>query len=52
MHKDEMPFAAEAVVNLNYMDGSMDSVLDDGQGIELYQQLDEPWRRAGMHTVK
>ena len=30
----------------------MDSVLDDGQGIELYKQLDELWSKAGMHARK
>ena len=51
-HKDELPLAAEAVSKLTYMDDSMDSVLDDSQGIELYKQLDELWSKAGMHARK
>ena len=34
------------------MDDSMDSVLDDSRGIELYKQLDELWSKAGMHARK
>ena len=51
-HKDELPLAAEAVSNSTYMDDSMDSLLDDSQGIELYKQLDELWSKAGMHARK
>ena len=51
-HKDELPLAAEAVSKSTYMDDSMDSVLDDSQGIELYKQLDELWSKAGMHARK
>ncbi|XP_068738295.1 uncharacterized protein [Montipora capricornis] len=51
-HKDELPLAAEAVLKSTYMDDSMDSVLDDSQGIELYKQLDELWSKAGMHARK
>ena len=42
-HKDELPLAAEAVSKSTYMYDSMDPVLDDSQGIELYKQLDELW---------
>ena len=34
------------------MDDSMDLVLDNSQGIELYKQLDELWSKAGMHARK
>ena len=51
-HKDELPLAAEAVSKSTYMDDSMDSVLDDSQGIELYKQLEEVWSKAGMHARK
>ena len=51
-HKDDLPLAAEAVSKSTYMDDSMDSVLDDTQGIELYKQLDELWSKAGMHARK
>ncbi|XP_044182031.1 uncharacterized protein LOC122962848 [Acropora millepora] len=45
-HKDELPLAAEAVSKSTYMDDSMDSVIDDSQGIELYKQLDELWNAS------
>lgn len=51
-HKDELPLVAEALSKSTYMDDSMDSVLDDSQGIELYKQLDELWSKAGMHARK
>ena len=51
-HKDELPVAAEAVSKSAYMDDSMDSVLDDSQGIELHKQLEELWSTAGMHNRK
>ena len=51
-HKDELPLAAEAVSKSTYMDDSMDSVLDDSQGIELYKQLDELWNKVGMQAHK
>jgi len=51
-HKHELPLAAETVLKSTYMDDSMDSVLDDSQGIELYKQLDELWSRAGMYARK
>ena len=35
-----------------YMDDSMDSVLTDEEGIDLYKQLSELWEKAGMHTHK
>jgi len=51
-HKDELPLVEEAVSKSTYMDGSMDSVLDNSQSIELYKQLDELWSRAGMYALK
>ena len=35
-----------------YMDDSMDSVHDENQGIELYSQLSELWRKAGIYARK
>ena len=35
-----------------YMDDSLDSVQDDLQGIQLYQQLSKLWGEAGMRTHK
>ncbi|XP_015771452.1 PREDICTED: uncharacterized protein LOC107349781 [Acropora digitifera] len=51
-HRDELPLAAEAVSKSTYMDDSMDSVIDDSQGIKLCKQLDEMWSKAGMHARK
>ena len=34
------------------MNDSMDSVLDENQGIELYKQLSELWRKAGIYARK
>ena len=51
-HKDELPLPAEAVSKSTYMDDSMDSVIDDSQGIKLYKQLDELRSKAGMHARK
>ena len=30
----------------------MDSVVDESQGIKLYEELNQLWSRAGMHTHK
>ena len=49
-HKDELPLASETVSRSMYMDDSMDSVLDDNQGIDLYKELDKLWSRAGIHA--
>ncbi|CAC5423297.1 unnamed protein product [Mytilus coruscus] len=50
MMKDSYPRAAEAVLKSTYMDDSMDSVLNDQQGIELYNQLSQLWEKAGMYA--
>ena len=34
------------------MDDIMDLVPEENQGIELYSQLSELWRKAGMYTRK
>ena len=34
------------------MDDSMDSVLTDEEGIDLYKQLSELWEKAGIYTYK
>ncbi|CAC5424074.1 unnamed protein product [Mytilus coruscus] len=52
MMKDSYPRAAEAVLKSTYMDDSMDSVLNDQQGIELYNQLSQLWEKAGMYARK
>ena len=48
----EYPLAAETVLKSTYMDDSMDSVFDDQQGIELYRQLSQLWKGAGMRARK
>ena len=46
------PRAAETILKSTYMDDSMDSVMDEIKGIELYTQLSELWQKAGMHAHK
>ncbi|XP_071149222.1 uncharacterized protein [Mytilus edulis] len=52
MTKDSYPRAAETVLESTYMDDSMDSVINDEQGIELYNQLSQLWAKAGMYARK
>ena len=51
-HEAEFPMAVDTVLKSTYMDDSMDSVMNDEQGVELYQQLSELWKKAGMHAHK
>lgn len=51
-HEDEFPMAAETILESTYMDDSMDSTQDEQEGIEIYRQLSELWRKAGMHARK
>ena len=44
--------ASETILKSTYMDDSMDSVQNDMQGIQLYQQLSKLWEEAGMRTHK
>ena len=48
----EFPLAADAIINATYMDDTMESVLDDEEGLELYGQLSSLWGSAGMHARK
>jgi hypothetical protein len=50
--KNAFPMAAETVLKSTYMDDSMDSVLNDEQGIELYNQLSQLLGKTGMHARK
>ncbi|CAC5373897.1 unnamed protein product [Mytilus coruscus] len=52
MTKDSYPRATETVLKSTYMDDSMDSVINDEQGIELYNQLSQLWEKAGMYARK
>ena len=44
--------AAETILKSAYMDDSMDSVTDEVEGIKLYKELSDLWKRAGMFTHK
>ena len=46
------PLAAETVLESTYMDDSMDSVIDESTACELYRQLSELWKKAGMDARK
>ena len=50
--KRVFPRAAEAVLKSTYMDDTMDSTEDDKDAVQLYQDLNELWHRAGMHARK
>lgn len=52
IYEKDHPKAAETILPSTYMDDSMDSVLTDEQGVDLYEQLSELWSKAGMHTHK
>lgn len=51
-YSHEFPVASETVMKSTYMDDSMDSVSTAEQGIELYHDLSELWKRAGMYARK
>ena len=44
--------AAEVILKSTYMDDSMDSVIDEEQGVKLYTELSDLWDKAGMQTHK
>ena len=52
VHKQQYPRAAEVILKSTYMDDSMDSVIDETEGVELYKKLSELWQKAGMQTHK
>ena len=52
VHEKQYPRAAEVILKSTYMDDSMDSVKDETEGIELYKQLSELWKKADMQTHK
>ena len=49
-YKKQYPRAAEVIST--YMDDTMDSVKDETEGVELYKQLSELWKKANMQTHK
>ena len=50
--QSEFSLGAETVQKSTYTDDSMDSVLSEDQGIELYKQLSFLLSKAGMHARK
>ena len=52
LHRSEYPMASETALKSTYKDDSMDSVQDEGKGIQLYHQLAALWNKAGMHARK
>ena len=44
--------AAVVILKDTYMDDSMTSVKSAEEGLELYYQLSELWKRTGMHVRK
>ena len=52
MFEQIYPRAAETILKSTYMDDSMDSVMSEIEGINLYKQLSELWQKAGMHAHK
>ena len=52
VHKKQYPRAAEVILKSTYMDDSMDLVKDEIEGVELYKQLSELWKKADMQTHK
>ena len=51
-HQSVFPLAAETVLKSTYMDDSMDSVPDVKTAVELYSQLSQLWKSAGMYARK
>ena len=43
---------SETVLQSTYMEDSMDSVVNENEGISLYKQLSELWTKAGMRAHK
>ena len=55
LYENAFPMAAESKSDIHlYMDDSIWTVLNDEQGIELYNQLSQinVWGKAGMHARK
>ena len=52
IHQEEFPLAADTVSKSTYMDDSLDSVRDNDSAIQLVQELQELWAKAGMKARK
>ncbi|XP_067676275.1 uncharacterized protein [Haliotis asinina] len=50
--QNTLPKAAETVLKSTYMDDNIDSVRNELEAIELYEQLSELWGNAGMCARK
>ena len=50
--QNEFKMAAETIMKSTYMDDSLDSTEDSVQGIELYKQLSQLLKLAGMRARK
>jgi hypothetical protein len=51
-HSQQLPLGAEAIQKSTYMDDSMDSKSNDAAGIQLYPELSQLWKTAGLHCRK
>ena len=51
-YREDYPRACETVLLSTYMDDSLDSVSDTKDGIDLYRQLSELWKKADMSARK
>ena len=52
IHQEEFPLAADTVSKSTCMDDSLDSVRDNDSAIQLVQELQELWAKAGMKARK
>ena len=52
IYEKEFPFAAETVRKSIYMDDSLDSTKDNDSAIQLFEELQSLWNKAGMKAQK
>ena len=52
IYQEEFPLAADTVSKSTYMDDSLDSVRDNDSAMQLVQELQELWAKAGMKARK
>ena len=52
IYKKEFPLAAETVRKSTYMDDSLDSTKDNDSAIQLFQERQSLWNKAGMKARK
>ncbi len=48
LFEQSYPRASEMILKSTYMDDSMDSVMNEAEGVRLYKELSELWQKAGM----